>query len=285
MAEFWYKNGGITDIMLEEINVTQEQVDDLNNIAAFLAKKDVDRLEQRELYKKFKVRKADLIILLGNSIVYSTDIVAEAFRNEAVDKIMIAGGIGHSTIYLKRSIKNHIIYKEIDTDGRPESEILKDILVNYMGINESYILIERNSTNCGANALETKKIVDQWPRQPETIVLVQDPTMQLRTYASFLKAWQGNDSIRFINYPPLIPFFEFTNHQIRLFDYEIDGLWDLDRLISLIMGEIPRLLDNENGYGPNGKNFIAHVDIPDDVKESYERLLPYYGKFLNYRKM
>lgn len=30
-------------------------------------------------------------------------------------------------------------------------------------------------------------------------------------------------------------------------------------------GEIPRLRDDVNGYGPKGKKFIAHVNIPDKV--------------------
>lgn len=38
------------------------------------------------------------------------------------------------------------------------------------------------------------------------------------------------------------------------------------------MGEIPRLNDDENGYGPRGKNFISHVDIPQDVKYAFEEL-------------
>lgn len=38
------------------------------------------------------------------------------------------------------------------------------------------------------------------------------------------------------------------------------------------MGEIPRLSDDANGYGPNGKNYIAHVDIPENVKIAFEEL-------------
>ena len=40
---------------------------------------------------------------------------------------------------------------------------------------------------------------------------------------------------------------------------------------------IPRLTDDENGYGPNGKNFIAHVDIPETVKIAFEELKFVYG--------
>ena len=50
------------------------------------------------------------------------------------------------------------------------------------------------------------------------------------------------------------------------------GMWNIDRYITLLMGEIPRLSDDENGYGPRGKNFISHVDIPQEVKYAFEEL-------------
>ncbi|MNI99050.1 hypothetical protein D3C73_1580300 [compost metagenome] len=67
---------------------------------------------------------------------------------------------------------------------------------------------------------------------------------------------------------------------MKFIDNGIYGLWDMQRFISLIMGEIPRLKDDENGYGPNGKGFIGHVDIPKEVLEAYEILLPYYSEYL-----
>ena len=53
---------------------------------------------------------------------------------------------------------------------------------------------------------------------------------------------------------------------------EIHGMWESDRYINLLMGEIPRLRDDENGYGPAGKGFIAHVDIPENVKKAFSEL-------------
>ena len=38
------------------------------------------------------------------------------------------------------------------------------------------------------------------------------------------------------------------------------------------MGEIPRLSDNSDGYGPKGKDFIAHVHIPDEVNLAFSEL-------------
>jgi hypothetical protein len=44
-----------------------------------------------------------------------------------------------------------------------------------------------------------------------------------------------------------------------------------------MMGKIPRLLDDVNGYGPNGKNYIAHVDIPVNVMRAFEEIKVEYG--------
>lgn len=33
-----------------------------------------------------------------------------------------------------------------------------------------------------------------------------------------------------------------------------------------------RLKDDEQGYGPNGKNYMNHVDIPQKVWSAYQRI-------------
>ena len=43
------------------------------------------------------------------------------------------------------------------------------------------------------------------------------------------------------------------------------------------LGEIPRLTDDLNGYGPKGKGYIAHVDIPEKVRAAFEELKEIYG--------
>lgn len=52
----------------------------------------------------------------------------------------------------------------------------------------------------------------------------------------------------------------------------------------LLMGEIPRLSDTENGYGPKGKNFIAHVNIPNEVEEAFLELLEVYSDMVREAK-
>ena len=55
------------------------------------------------------------------------------------------------------------------------------------------------------------------------------------------------------------------------------GMWDMDHYIALLAGEIARLSDDLNGYGPKGKNYIAHVDIPLEVRHAFEMLKETYG--------
>ena len=50
------------------------------------------------------------------------------------------------------------------------------------------------------------------------------------------------------------------------------GLWDIERYLSMITGEIRRLQDNPQGYGPAGAGFIGHVDFPPEVTEACQQL-------------
>ena len=50
-----------------------------------------------------------------------------------------------------------------------------------------------------------------------------------------------------------------------------------DAVMQLRMGEILRLSDDEDGYGPNGKGFIAHVEIPMEVRNAFDVLCKEYA--------
>jgi hypothetical protein len=51
----------------------------------------------------------------------------------------------------------------------------------------------------------------------------------------------------------------------------------MDRYVELLMGDAQRLQDTPDGYGPKGKNFIAHVNMPFEVKEAFRYLQKFYG--------
>ena len=193
---------------------------------------------------------------------------------------MIVGGIGHSTKYLINNVLKDNKYKDININinDKSEAEILSEIIATTENIKQNKIILENKSTNCGSNAYESFKLLKDRDQIPKSIILIQDPTMQLRSYLSFFKEWQTEKTL-IISYSPFIPKLKGTYNSYEYINKKIDGLWTKERFIDLVMGEIPRLIDDENGYGPNGKGFIPHVDIPKEVSDSYKRLVSYYGEY------
>ena len=59
---------------------------------------------------------------------------------------------------------------------------------------------------------------------------------------------------------------------------EIYEMWNLEWYVNLLMVERPRQTDNEDGHGPKGKDFIAHVEVPIIVQKAFDELKYVYGK-------
>ncbi|AWK50006.1 YdcF family protein [Clostridium beijerinckii] len=240
----------------------------VNKIAKFLAARDIDKLDCTELEKSAEIKKVDILILLGNSIPYTIKCAVEAYKNNLCDRILINGGIGHSTAILRDQIRKDESFNCIQVENRAEADIFFDIMTKIYNIPDHKIIVENQSTNCGDNALKAINLLNELHIQYNSLILIQDPTMQLRTYASFLK-YIDNKKVKLINYSPFIP---VIDSNLKLTNKDIDGIWDEQRYLQLIMGEIPRLKDDVNGYGPCGKNFIAHVHIPGEIEEHYNRI-------------
>lgn len=88
-----------------------------------------------------------------------------------------------------------------------------------------------------------------------------------------------SDDILIINYAAYKARVINSNNKL-IYEKEILGMWNIDKYISLLMGEIQRLNDDENGYGPKGKDFIVHVDIPDDVMNAFYELKKEYIDYI-----
>jgi hypothetical protein len=253
----------------------EEQVaSDLNLISAFLAKRDVPDLTPAELRRLIGAPKADLLLLLGSSVIATIEAAAKAFKDGIAEALLISGGEGHSTPYLRSAVADHPRYRRLPTAGLSEAEIFGAIAAEYHGVDPSVLLLENKSTNCGANAAESLRLVTELERRAGSIILMQDPTMQLRTEAAFRRVWRGRNA-RFISYACFVPCITNKNGELcfRLPEGAIGPQWDLENFIALVLGEIPRLRDDANGYGPQGRGFIEHVEIPDSVAAAHRRLL------------
>lgn len=107
-----------------------------------------------------------------------------------------------------------------------------------------------------------------------SIILSQDASMQRRMAAGLKK--YINDNVTIINYATYCAKVLNQNDEL-VYEEDLHGMWPINRYVNLLMGEIPRLSDDANGYGPNGKNYIAHVDIPENVKIAFEELKMVFG--------
>ena len=235
---------------------------DLETIGGFLARRDV-RLSRRDSSRTY-----DVMVLCGNAVLASVELAARAFHGGEVGHVLVSGGIGHSTPYLERAIRAHPAYADVTTGGRSEAAILADVLVRHLDVPREAVTTEEESRHCGENAELSLRMLARRGGRP-SVVLVQDPTMQRRTQASFDHHQRGDERpLDVVSHAPFVP--------VVGTDGVGDGhgapAWTVDRFTSLVLGEVRRLRDDAEGYGPQGAGFIGHVEVPDRVQAAYERL-------------
>ena len=232
------------------------EYDDLTTIGEFLARRDEGALE----------RPADVLVLCGSAVLRSLTVAAQALHEGVVGWILVTGGVGHSTSYLREAVAADPTYADTETAGRSESAVIAEILVRHLDVPQHKIRIEEESTNCGQNAEYSLRLLAQ-QEMPESLVVVQDPTMQRRTHAAFDR-WRGGDGPEIRSHAPFLP----VVGEYGAGETADQPVWTLDRFRDLTLGEISRLTDDEHGYGPRGRGFIAHVEIPSEVTAAHARL-------------
>ena len=236
--------------------------DDLTSLGAFLARRDQPALGPGD--------PVDLLVLCGSGVLRSLTVAAEALHGGAVARILVTGGVGHSTAYLRDAVAAHPSYDGTETAGRTEAAIIAEILERHLDIPRALLRTEEESTNCGENAEYTVRLL-AGADQPTSLVVVQDPTMQRRTHAAFDR-WRGPDGTAIRSHAPFVPVVGDRGAGESVGD----PVWTIDRFRDLVLGELGRLTDDEHGYGPRGAGFIPHVDIPDAVAAAHARLRTTY---------
>ena len=246
----------------------------INVLGNFCGKRDIDELTAFELMKKYGVEKADVMVLFGGSILAGGDILANAMKNDATKKYIIVGGRGHTTASLEEQF--YKLYPDSDKNSIlseiSEAEIFRNYLKHKYSLQPDFL--EIHSTNCGNNITNLLKILKEKNITFKNIIISQDATMQLRMEATLKKYLSEN--IKIINFATYSAKVCVKDEKLCFENY-IFGMWDIDRYITLLMGEIARLTDDENGYGPKGAGYTAHIDIPEDVKNAFFVLKQIYG--------
>ena len=243
--------------------------DSINMLGRFCGRRDVDVLSKAQLSDRCGIDMADVMILFGGSIIEGGDVLAEAMKNDIAHRYVIVGGAGHTTDTLRKMVNKE--YPSIKTKELTEAEIFQNYLRAIYGCQAD--LLETRSTNCGNNITYMLELLKDNGIEFNSIILCQDATMQQRMDAGLRQ--YTDESIKIINYASYKATVISDNNELK-YQEQIHGMWDVERYINLLMGEIPRLTDDENGYGPAGKGFIAHVDIPEEVQHAFEVLKTHY---------
>jgi uncharacterized SAM-binding protein YcdF (DUF218 family) len=228
----------------------------VNTLVDFCAVRDVEALTRDEVEARAGGR-VDVAILFGGSILAGGDVFARAVTGDVAGKYLIVGGQGHSTEALRAGL-----------GGRPgtEATLFDRYLRERYGI--AVDLLEHESTNCGSNVRNTLALLAARGLRHDRILILQDATMQRRMDAGFrLRA----PDVRVVNFASHRTHVELVGGEPG-FRSAPAGMWAPDRYIEMLMGEVSRLTDDENGYGPAGRGFIAHVDVPDEVTRAHQEL-------------
>ncbi len=242
----------------------------INILGKFCGSRDIEQLTRSGLSDKYGIEQADVMVLFGGSILCGGDVMAEAMKNHVAKKYVIVGGAGHTTDTLREKV--HAQCPEIITSKLTEAEIFNCYIKNKYGLTADEL--ECRSTNCGNNITFLLEMLQKKHIPYQSIILCQDATMQRRMAAGLEK--HAGEGLIIINYAAYQAHVSKVGGSLQ-YDTDIYGMWDIDRYVNLLMGEIPRLTDDENGYGPKGKNYIAHVEIPQNVRTAFDRLKKVYG--------
>jgi uncharacterized SAM-binding protein YcdF (DUF218 family) len=184
---------------------------------------------------------SDVIVVLCSHDTVVAERGAELLLEGWAPLLVFSGGLGVITRHLWQD---------------PEAERFARIAAE-MGVPQDRILIENRSTNTGENVLFTRRLLADRGIDPDSLILVQKPYMERRTFATFNKVWPGKR-------------IAVTSPQCSMDDYlhrySNDAL-SADDVISIMVGDLQRIRE----YPARG--FQIPQDIPDDVWDAYEQLV------------
>jgi len=241
----------------------------INVLGAFCGMRDIPELSREALKKGFGFEQADVMALFGGSILYGGDELVKAMQNEVAKRYIIVGGEGHTTQDLRLVLSRE--YPDIECKGLSEAEIFAAYLQRRYGLAPDFL--ETRSTNCGNNITNMLELLKAKGVSHHSAILMQDAAMQRRMDAVMRKYAEKTVVVNYASYAVHV----LADGDGFKYDTDILGLWELERYVNLLLGEIQRLTDDEDGYGPRGRGFTAHVEVPCEVYRAFSRLRREYG--------
>jgi len=187
-----------------------------------------------------KLEKADAILVLCSHDIRVADYATKLFLDCFAPIIIFSGGIAHKGELIETPWK------------KSEAEMFAERAIQ-LGVQKEKIIIENQAKNWGENILFTDIILKEKSLHFDSIIAVQKPYMERRTFATIKIHWPDNKVI--VTSPP-ISYEDYPNKEISK-----------DDLINIIVGDLQRIKIYPE------KGFQIFQEIPDDVWEAYEELV------------
>jgi uncharacterized SAM-binding protein YcdF (DUF218 family) len=183
------------------------------------------------------IDRADCILALGSHDTRVADRAAELWLEKRAPYIVFSGGLGNLTSGMW---------------SEPEADTFAKIAIA-SGVPHDAIYIENKSTNTGENVLFTQQLLAANGLDPQKLIVVQKPYMERRTYATVRRWWPSKELI-------------ITSPQLAFEKYPY-GEITVEKVIHIMVGDLQRIrIYPEKGYQ-------IYQEIPDDVWESYQKLV------------
>lgn len=195
------------------------------------------------------LERSEVILVLCSHDTAVAERGAQVYLEGWAPLLVFSGGLG-------------VITKNLWSE--PEAELFASI-ARGMGVPDTAILVETRSTNTGENVQLTRRLLAERGLEPRSLVLVQKPYMERRTYATFKRYWPEP---RVCVTSPQVSFGEY------LTKYSNRALTE-DDVVGIMVGDLQRIrLYPEKG-------FQIPQEIPPDVWAAYEELVKAgYDKYL-----
>jgi hypothetical protein len=246
----------------------------INRIGAWLAQDDFQGNGPGPEF----LRDLDAIVLLGNQVIATLTAACTLMQRSPAAILVLSGGAGHSTQLLYENLCNSgygtLARQGLVQESMSEAEIYAVVAQNVFGIPASRILIENRSANSGENCRFSLELLQQANRRLDSVLILQDPLMQRRSMLTWAReAERFGSHERVYSHAVFVPGVEpGPGSLLRFPGDQAQETWTMERFLAILLGEVDRLRDTEEGYGPRGRNFLSHVEIPEAVLESYLRV-------------
>ncbi len=245
----------------------------INKLELWLAVRDMYEPTIEALESALGLDQVDVVVLYGDSVLAGVDSFVSAIREGIGKTSLVAGGRSYGTDGLISAIN-------AEHPGLvPEDATAADAICAYMAHRNDPMptAVERESTNIGALVRNTITLLRSVEVVPDTLVVIADPIFMRRIEATFAVV---EETLSVTSLPAYDARVNFVPGVGLVFEQPTPhGMWPLDTYLDLMSGEVPRLRDDAEGYGPKGKGFIDHVNIPPEISQAASLLEEFLGGY------